>query len=249
MSTDIRERLEGLRIEIAPANAAVHRAAIVVELRSPSPIPPRRSMRRRLPVVVLAALLVVTLSAAGAFAAESAVPGDRLYPVKQATEWMRTWIDPTIPADHRIDELEALLDHRAAHEAISDQLRRAEDAVARASVGDAVIDAPLVDRLDRVRDLVPPRFAIEEDTVPDRPTTDTPSVIDEPGERDAPAADHPRDDAADQESDGGAVVDHRRAELEAWCTKVLAADERGDRVPPWMLRRCHHVLPPPEDSP
>ena len=238
MTTDIRERLGGFGIEIAPETAAVHQGAIEAELRSPSPIPPRRLKRRRLPVVVLTALLVVGLSAAGAVAAETALPGDSLYPVKQATEWIRSWIDPTIPADHRIDELEVLLDHRAAHEAISDQLRRAEDAVARVSIGDAVVDAPLVDRLDRVRDLVPPKVAVEDDALPDRPTADTPPASDEPGAQDGPAADR----HGDADGAGNTVGDHRRAELEAWCEKVVAATDRGERVPQWMLRRCHNLI-------
>ena len=130
MSVDIRERLSELNIEVSEGTTSIHLSAIAAELRSPSPIPPRHYRRRRLPIVVLAALLLVALTAAGSFAAEGAISGDRLYPVKQATEWMRAWIDPTVPAGHRIDELETLIDRRAAHEAIADQLQRAEDAVA-----------------------------------------------------------------------------------------------------------------------
>ena len=175
MSIDIRERLGELSIEVSQETAEMHLSAIAAELRSPSPIPPRRFRRRRLPIVAVAAALLVALTAGGAVAAESAVSGDRLYPVKQATEWVRSWVDPTVPADHRIDELEELIDRRAAHEAIADQLQRAEDAVADVSVGDAVTDSPLVDRLDAVRDQA--RDVIDPaPMVSDQPPSDAPPV-------------------------------------------------------------------------
>jgi hypothetical protein len=150
MSVDIRDRLADLEIEIAPETAQRQRAAIEAELKSPSPIPERRIRRRRRPTVILAIVALVVLTAAGALAAETAVQGEPLYPVKQVTEWARTWIDATVPADHRIEELDRMIDRRANQEEITDQLQRAEDAVADVADRDTV----LVDRLDRARDRI-----------------------------------------------------------------------------------------------
>lgn len=238
MSIDIEERLGELSIEVSQETAEMHLSAIAAELRSPSPIPPRRFRRQRLPIVAVAAALLVALTAAGAVAAESAVSGDRLYPVKQATEWVRSWVDPTVPADHRIDELEELIDRRAAHEAIADQLQRAEDAVADVSVGDAVVDAPLVDRLDIVRDQA--RDVI--DPVPgttDQPPSDAPPV----GEPDPP---FPQPDAKDDRP-GDRPADERD-QIAELCKKVAASENRAEEFPAWALRRCRHLLTAPNDS-
>jgi len=239
VSIDIRERLGELSMEISQETAEMHLSAIAAELRSPSPIPPRRFRRRRLPIVAVAAAVLVALTAAGAVAAESAVSGDRLYPVKQATEWVRSWVDPTVPADHRIDELEELIDRRAAHEAIADQLQRAEDAVADVSVGDAVIDAPLVDRLhamrDQARDVIDPAPRITDQPPPNVDSdTPVPKPDREPG-------DGPADDRGDVPGD-------REGSLDELCKKVAASDNRAEEFPAWVLRRCLHLLPPPNDS-
>lgn len=147
MNADIRDRMEGLRIEITPETAARHRATIEAELKSPSPIPARWVRRRRMPMVMLAVVALLGLTAVGAVAAETAIRGDLLYPVKQATEWVRTWIDPNVPANHRVDELERLIDRHADADAITDQLERAEDAVR-----DPHVDTHVVDRLEEARD-------------------------------------------------------------------------------------------------
>jgi hypothetical protein len=151
---------------------------------------------------------------------------------------MRSWIDPTVPADHRIDELEELIDRSAAHEAIADQLQRAEDAVADVSVGDAVIDARLVDRLDTVRDQA--REVIDQaPRVRDQLPSDAPPV----GEPDPP---FPKPDArGDRPEDRPANERDQIAEL---CKKVAASDNRAEEFPAWVLRRCRHLLTPPNDS-
>ncbi len=238
MSVDIRKRLSELNIEVSKGTTSMHLSAITAELHSPSPIPPRHYCRRRLPIVVLAAVLLVALTAAGSFAAEGAISGDRLFPVKQATEWIRAWIDPTVPAGHRIDELETLIDRRAAHEAIADQLQRAEDAVTEVSVGDAVVDAPLVDRLDTVRDRVPTDIIEPAPVVPDEPVAEPSDTLPPRPDRDAGDADDGRGDALGERSE-------HIAEL---CKKVAASDRRSEEFPAWLLRRCRHLVAPPEDS-
>jgi len=250
MTVDIQDRLAGLRIEILPETAAVQREAVLAELRSPSPIPPRRRSRMRLPVVVFAAVLVVALSAAGALAAESALPGDTLYRVKQATEWVRSWVDPTVPAEHRIDELESLIDRQAAREAMADQLTRAEEAVVEA--GDAAGDSPLLDRLQHVRDRIPPadetRDTLDRDIPPPEHRDQR-----EPDERPRGDREHSDDRGGDAFGDGrpDGRVDRNdeasSATAAARCRAALAEDE-PDRVP-LICRKLlseHRVPMPPE---
>ena len=245
MSVDIRDRLADLEIEIAPDTAQRHRAAIEAELKSPSPIPVRRMRRRRRPTVILAIVALVVLTAAGALA-ETAVQGEPLYPVKQVTEWARTWIDATVPADHRIEELDRMIDRRANQEEITDQLQRAEDAVADVADRDAV----LVDRLDRARDRIV-------DVEADAPNSDQP-VVDDPPQSDGtdrppestlPPTERPGDgDESEQDGQGDALEGGEGdlglpAALPPLCRGAAASIERGETIPRWVLRACRDYLP------
>lgn len=246
MSVDIRDRLADLHVEIAPETATRHRAAIEAELKSPSPIPVRRMRRRRRPTVILAIVALVVLTAAGALAAETAVHGEPLYPVKQVTEWARTWIDPTVPADHRIEELDSLIDRRASQQAITDQLQRAEDAVA--DVVDS--DATLVDRLDRARDRIvdvetdapdsdqPGRDDPPESDNSDRPSDSTLPPSERPGDRDEGEQDGRGDALEEGEGDLGFP-----AAIAALCRRAAASIERGGSIPGWVVRPCRDYLP------
>ncbi len=199
MSTDLNDRFGTLRIEIGEATAARHHAAIAAELRTPSAIPPRRR-RRRGRLIAIATAAIIALSAAGALAAESTVPGDLLYPVKQLTEWVRAWVDPTVAVDHRIDELELLIERRATREQIDEQLARTEVAVR-----DTEADQEVVDRFFTVKD------RIDDLTVDDR--------TDEPRDRlDRPDRPRPRDRDAEPPTDDGAVT----------TTLPGTGDRRGD---------------------
>ncbi len=250
MSVDIRDRLADLEIEIAQETAQRHRVAIEAELKSPSRIPVRRMRRRRRPAVILAIVALVVLTAAGALAAETAVHGEPLYPVKQVTEWARTWIDPTVPADHRIEELDRLIDQRADQEAITDQLQRAEDAVADIADSDAV----LVDRLDRARDRIV-------DVGADEPSSDQP-VGGDPPESDGsyrppdstlPPPERPGDrDEGEQDGRGDALEGGEEdlglpAAIPRLCRGAAASIERGETIPRWVLRACRDYLPHPGD--
>ena len=245
MNDTVSNRLADIRIEIDADTATMHLAAIGTELLSPSPIPPRRHRRTRLPVVVVAALVLVALSAVGALAAETAVPGDRLFPVKQATEWVRSWVDPGLPAAHRVDELEMLIQRRAAHEAIADQLQRAEAAV-RDAIDAATVDQPVVDRLDRAWDQVPPAVTDPERDLSDEPPPDDPPAHDEPGESPLPSDDEP--DAGVDRRDRGDGMDDREGEMAILCKKVAESEHRAQEFPAWLLRRCRHLVSPPENS-
>jgi hypothetical protein len=247
MNDTMSNRLAGIHIEIDADTATMHLAAIEAELLSPSPIPPRRYRRPRLPVVVVAALLLVALSAVGALAAETAVPGDRLFPVKQATEWVRSWVDPGLPAEHRVDELEALIERRAAHEAIADQLQRAEAAV-RDAIDDAAVDQPVVDRLDQAWDQVPPAvIEPERDVTDEPPPADDAPAVDEPDE--TPPPDRDRHARGDRDGEGDGFAERDRSELIALCQRVAVSEHRADEFPGWVLGRCRHLLSSPEDSP
>ncbi len=246
MSVDIRDRLADLEIEIAPETAQRHRTAIGAELKSPSSIPLRRMRRRRRPVVILAIVALVVVTAAGALAAETAVQGEPLYPVKQVTEWARTWIDPAVPADHRIKELDRLIDRRANQEAITDQLRRAEDAVADIADSDAV----LVDRLDRARDRIV-------DVEADAPSSDQPVGGDPLGsdgsdrapDSTLPPPERPGDgDEGEQDGRGDAREGGEGdlglpAAIPPVCLGAAASIERGETIPRWVLRACRDYLP------
>ena len=76
-------------------------------------------------LAVAFALLLPT----AALAAEDAVPGDVLYPVKQSTEWVRSLIDPTVVQEHRVDELEIVIDRGAPIDVIVDRFDASVDAV------------------------------------------------------------------------------------------------------------------------
>ncbi|MEN8113201.1 MAG: hypothetical protein ABFS21_02335 [Actinomycetota bacterium] len=108
-----------------------HIAEIAREIQTAPPVavPSRIGLRRR--VAALAAALVVFAPAAMAVAADDAVPGELLYPVKQATERVMRLFAPDIEATHRVEEVERLVVRRAPHRDITHALQRAESATAK----------------------------------------------------------------------------------------------------------------------
>ncbi|MDH4308657.1 MAG: hypothetical protein OEX04_14405 [Acidimicrobiia bacterium] len=90
--------LNQLRLDIPEATRMRHLAAIEAALR-------RRPRRR----IAVAAFVAAVLVPSTAFAAEAALPGDLLYPVKRALEPVIGLVDADIAATHRIDELERLM--------------------------------------------------------------------------------------------------------------------------------------------
>ncbi len=181
MNTELQDRLSALYAEVPADVEAQHLGRISAALAEPpAPIRVRAAgLRRRAAAVAGAVALVATPAAA--VAAEAAVPGDVLYPVKQATELVRSWFDETVEAEHRIDELETVIERGAGPDVVEERLRDAEDAV-------AVLDDPdTTERLDRIRDRVG-----EETTVSDEPAQDrsrerdqAPSTTTAPGRTDA----------------------------------------------------------------
>jgi len=115
-------------IEVGPETAERHIAEIDSAIRTapPTPIPTGLGIRRR--IAAAAAAIVVLAPAGMALAAEDAVPGDFLYPVKEITERVRSYIDQDVEATHRVEEVERLLFRRAPGHAVARAVERAESA-------------------------------------------------------------------------------------------------------------------------
>lgn len=116
------------RVEVDAETKERHIAEMDAAIRTapPIPIPAGFGIRRR---VAAAAAAVFILAPAGmALAAENAVPGDFLYPVKEITEQVRSYIDDEIEATHRVEEVERLVFLRAPSHVVSRAAERAESA-------------------------------------------------------------------------------------------------------------------------
>ena len=92
----------------------------------PAPVPAGFGVRRRVAAVVAA--IFVVAPAGMALAAEDAVPGDFLYPVKEITERVRSFVDSDIEATHRVEEVERLVFRRAPGLAVARAVERADSA-------------------------------------------------------------------------------------------------------------------------
>jgi hypothetical protein len=146
MNAQLHDRLSALRLDVRPEVQTQHGATITAALREPVELPHRvrdAALRRRLAAV--AGTLALIGAPAAAVAAEGAVPGDTLYPIKRVTETVRSWFDDTVAADHRIDELETVVERGAGANVVFDRLEDAESAVT--DLGDPSV----TDRLIRVR--------------------------------------------------------------------------------------------------
>ena len=119
------------RVEIDPQVQERHLAEVNAALIQPpaSPSLGRNARRRRLAGALAAATLVLAPTAM-AVAAEGSLPGEALYPMKQATERIRGLIDGDLVATHRVEELEALVEGEAPDELVFEASDRATRAVA-----------------------------------------------------------------------------------------------------------------------
>lgn len=164
--------------------ATLHRDAIGAAVAEAGRSPRRsiRTRRRFSTIAVIAALLA--LPAGVAVAADEALPGDALYPVKRVTETVRSWIDRDIVAEHRVEELEASLASDVAPERVAELVDRAVAEVDRLDP-----DHPLQERLselagddrrqihDRTTSTTTPPVDRPDPTAPvDAPTTTTPTT-------------------------------------------------------------------------
>ena len=137
---DPMERLSSAyRVEVAEDTKTRHIAEMGAALKAapPAPVPTGFALRRRL-AGALAAVFVVAAPVGMAVAAEDAVPGDILYPMKQATERVRAVFDDEVEATHRVEEVERLVFLRAPRAAITRAVERAESATAELAERDAL---------------------------------------------------------------------------------------------------------------
>ena len=125
---DATERLSSAyRVEVDENTKTRHLAEMGAALKSapPPPVPAGFTLRRKL-AGALTAVFVVAAPVGMAVAAEDAVPGDILYPMKQATERVRAVFDDEVEATHRVEEVERLVFLRGPRAAITRAVERAE---------------------------------------------------------------------------------------------------------------------------
>ncbi len=225
MKTDLHRRLQAHgRRPMDPAargrQLAIIEAAVDQQRRSGAVAHAvRRRPRRRAAVALLSLALLVP--AGVGVAAESALPGDTLYPAKVFAESVRRIIDDDIAAEHRVVELEQLVERDAGAALLDRQLQEA-----RREVDALATDHQLRDRLrDLERRL---RMVTDRSQVDDgRPTHDQPidsSTDEQPSDQpatderltdphpadqiEAPATDQPpRETDTDRRSTGDAPAD------------------------------------------
>ncbi|MEN8233507.1 MAG: hypothetical protein ABFR89_01110 [Actinomycetota bacterium] len=119
------------RLAVSDETMHRHLAEVATAIRSaPSaPLPAGFGLRRR--IAAMAAALVVFAPSAMAVAADDAVPGEMLYPVKQAAERLMGLFDSKIEATHRIEEVEQLVQRRVHRSEVTHAVQRAESATAK----------------------------------------------------------------------------------------------------------------------
>ena len=126
---------------------------------------------RRLRLLAIGVALVLLLPVI-ALASEGAVPGDFLYPVKRAVEPIARIFDADVVAEHRVEEVEDLLDREASSDVIHDHVDEAREAVTdhQSELSDR-IDAVVteLDRREQQFDDAPERVG---DQVSDEPLAD-----------------------------------------------------------------------------
>ncbi|MGB5380784.1 MAG: hypothetical protein WBO25_07255 [Acidimicrobiia bacterium] len=118
----------------------------VIRTAPPAPISTRHALRSRAAGAV-AAVLIVAAPVGMAVAAEDAVPGEFLYPLKQVTERVRALVDDDIAATHRVEEAERLVVRGAPIPEITRAVERAQVATS-----DLVDDGTLGPRLESIRE-------------------------------------------------------------------------------------------------
>ena len=112
-------QLDSVRISVGDDVRERHLTVIVDELRSA-----RKPRVRRFRLLAIAVALVLALPVI-ALAADDAVPGDALYPIKRILEPVVSLVDRDVEVDHRVREAEALLERDAEPRVIRDHLEQA----------------------------------------------------------------------------------------------------------------------------
>lgn len=141
------ERLAKFRVNVPEPVRQRQLDEILVAVRTAPPVraPKNFGLRRRW-ATAIASLAIVVAPVGTAVAAEDALPGEVLYPVKQVSERVRGVFDEDLAATHRVEELETLVGRDTDASLITEAERRAGDAV-------AALDNPgdLAPRLEQAR--------------------------------------------------------------------------------------------------
>ena len=116
--------LDTARMTVDHSTRERHMSAITVALREH-----RKPRVRRLRLLALAAALILLLPVL-ALAAENSVPGDFLYPIKRVVEPIVGVVDEDVEAQHRVAEVERMVDQGASADAVVDHAEEARLAVA-----------------------------------------------------------------------------------------------------------------------
>ena len=195
MNNTLFPELQALRTELSDEVRDAQFVAIVAALESFPPQPEtlvervRSAWRRWL---VTAAAVGTALVPVAAVASDSAVPGDLLYPIKRSVERVLLVFDRDIDAEHRVDELERLIDVDADVVVVERHIAETLDVL-----GDTSDRADLVDRvggaLDRFHTDQIPETA--DDPIIEPPDTDQQS---DEGTTTTIAGDRPTDEPADR---------------------------------------------------
>lgn len=146
----IEQLSDALTIELDDATVERHFAAIEAELLSPAQHMHNGVSRWRLRLVAVAAVVLAVIPGL-ALAADDALPGDFLYPVKRLAEPVMELLRDDVAANNRVEELDRLTQRPSTADEISDAIDDASDAVS-----DLPADHPLRHRLDRIADEVTP---------------------------------------------------------------------------------------------
>lgn len=222
---DVLDQLASFRTEVEDEARARDLEAIRIELLRTSPVP--AAPRRRFALVVVVTMMLA--GPAAALAADDALPGDLLYPVKRVAEPILQLLDDQFVAEHRIEEVAGLVDRDMADDVIRERVEMARDALART-------DAPELEaELDRIVD------QWSSDRVPEPDQTSGPS----------PTTTVPvRTDAtSDRRSEGQIDAPESTTTTE---TRSSVADPAPDRSTTTTAPRDTDRLPPddrPRDAP
>ena len=143
--------------------------------------------RRRWTLGVVVALILA--GPAAAIAADDALPGDLLYPIKRIAEPIVELFDDDVTVEHRIEEVEGLVDRETDDVVIQQRIDIARDALAET-------DSP---RLERELDRIVDRWIADRATGPDHTSDLSPTTT-------RPLRPAPTTDRRDQEP-GPAPID------------------------------------------
>ncbi len=194
LAGDTTQRMrEAFTVEMSAATKQAHEASIGDALNTAGGPPVGvRTSSWRVRVPALAAALLIVLPVGTAFAAEDAVPGDLLYPVKRLVEPIRSVVDSDVVAQHRVDELAYLLEIPGEAHRLTGAVSDARDAVSDLPA-DHYLRTDLEQLTDRVTDAAPADVPSHDEVDSDHPEVDS----DHPeADSDRPEADSDRPESA-----------------------------------------------------